>query len=546
MESSRPGPPEAAQWYYLAQGESHGPITAARLRQLVATGEVPADTLVWREGMVDWLSASDLGLTRALAAPVPPPVVRAERNDASSPASSGTIARHATRSPGSRRAMRRDAVDARRWLWAGMTIALVLLLAGGLYMVWNPSRHSASADANAEQERGQAVSGERQDAVVAGAPDSAATVSESTGNESVVTAAPESPAAEAANELAPATSTTTMPRGDPADDASPDMGETMERRDAAVSQREPRSDVPSPDREPTPLASGPPSVLFQEIDVQRRQVFRVMETHMLQENRYRILSRLELQPQAEDGTRRVVQIVLDTRLEQADELTRAQRQAALRKLHGQEFGYTLNARGEVLEFTGAAAAVAPAAVTPPDASGFQLVTVMDDDAWKDLVELSFLEPARHIAPGQSWTRQMSHDFEPLGSWAGTTTFVQDTAAPPPLLHFRYTHNMAFTPSGKAPASPVGVLPFDVRDMEFRLVKAEGAFVYDPDRQHVTQVRESFHVTGSFGADLKGMGDELRSLGVELGPLAPRFSIDEQQQWFIQLTPQRDNLKLEEG
>ncbi|TWH17778.1 DUF4339 domain-containing protein, partial [Pseudoxanthomonas taiwanensis] len=36
-------------WYYAtAGGQGHGPVPAARLRELAATGEIGPATLVWR------------------------------------------------------------------------------------------------------------------------------------------------------------------------------------------------------------------------------------------------------------------------------------------------------------------------------------------------------------------------------------------------------------------------------------------------------------------------------------------------------------------
>jgi uncharacterized RDD family membrane protein YckC len=42
------------QWYYADQGKQAGPVDEARLDELVASGVVREDTLVWCDGMADW------------------------------------------------------------------------------------------------------------------------------------------------------------------------------------------------------------------------------------------------------------------------------------------------------------------------------------------------------------------------------------------------------------------------------------------------------------------------------------------------------------
>ncbi|MEO8493663.1 MAG: DUF4339 domain-containing protein [Planctomycetota bacterium] len=47
-------------WYY-ARGESEqGPISSAQIKALAATGALRRDDLVWKEGMENWLPASDV------------------------------------------------------------------------------------------------------------------------------------------------------------------------------------------------------------------------------------------------------------------------------------------------------------------------------------------------------------------------------------------------------------------------------------------------------------------------------------------------------
>jgi uncharacterized RDD family membrane protein YckC len=42
-------------WYYVDQGAQAGPVQEAQLEQLHASGKIQADTLVWREGLANWI-----------------------------------------------------------------------------------------------------------------------------------------------------------------------------------------------------------------------------------------------------------------------------------------------------------------------------------------------------------------------------------------------------------------------------------------------------------------------------------------------------------
>ncbi len=48
------------QWYTGRDGKQDGPFSDERIRQLIASGAVRADTLVWSAGMTNWVKASDV------------------------------------------------------------------------------------------------------------------------------------------------------------------------------------------------------------------------------------------------------------------------------------------------------------------------------------------------------------------------------------------------------------------------------------------------------------------------------------------------------
>jgi uncharacterized RDD family membrane protein YckC len=44
------------QWYYAINGQRQGPITQADFEQLVRDGQIKPDTLIWRQGMANWMA----------------------------------------------------------------------------------------------------------------------------------------------------------------------------------------------------------------------------------------------------------------------------------------------------------------------------------------------------------------------------------------------------------------------------------------------------------------------------------------------------------
>jgi uncharacterized RDD family membrane protein YckC len=42
------------KWYYVEQGQQTGPVSDVQLAELVRSGKITANTLVWREGLAEW------------------------------------------------------------------------------------------------------------------------------------------------------------------------------------------------------------------------------------------------------------------------------------------------------------------------------------------------------------------------------------------------------------------------------------------------------------------------------------------------------------
>jgi hypothetical protein len=74
------------QWYYAVNGKANGPHSEEDLEVAVASGQIDGDTLVWREGMEEWTSASDVPeLNETLNPATPPPVPPMKKKAASPP-----------------------------------------------------------------------------------------------------------------------------------------------------------------------------------------------------------------------------------------------------------------------------------------------------------------------------------------------------------------------------------------------------------------------------------------------------------------------------
>ncbi len=48
------------EWYYVVDGERRGPISDEQLDSLARQGEINARTLVWKQGMSDWLALEEV------------------------------------------------------------------------------------------------------------------------------------------------------------------------------------------------------------------------------------------------------------------------------------------------------------------------------------------------------------------------------------------------------------------------------------------------------------------------------------------------------
>ena len=49
-----------ADWFYGKDNAQHGPISDLEIRSLISTGQIAPETIIWREGMADWIPLKDV------------------------------------------------------------------------------------------------------------------------------------------------------------------------------------------------------------------------------------------------------------------------------------------------------------------------------------------------------------------------------------------------------------------------------------------------------------------------------------------------------
>jgi GYF domain 2 len=66
---------DAAVWFVIIRGQQAGPLSRAEVGLEFATGDIDAESLVWRHGMGGWLPAAQAPELASLFVPPPPPAV---------------------------------------------------------------------------------------------------------------------------------------------------------------------------------------------------------------------------------------------------------------------------------------------------------------------------------------------------------------------------------------------------------------------------------------------------------------------------------------
>jgi hypothetical protein len=238
----------------------------------------------------------------------------------------------------------------------------------------------------------------------------------------------------------------------------------------------------------------------QEVVVTRRSAYRVLGGEFGEPARYGFVSRLKVTAILPDGGLTASQTIEATRLLECSPASRDAFVAALRQAQGTSFELAVNPAGEITEIRGFRDPIQ--VLQEKGAAGrpnFRVWSLLDADGWRELAGLTFFQPGVPLRPRANWTRRIHHDWGPMGSWNGLTTY---TAAGPRAGQERidYRHELTYRPPQKGDGGP----PVQVLRATFEPVAAGGTILYDPVRGRATAAEEMFRVKGVATVTVEGV------------------------------------------
>ena len=65
--------PAMAEWFYGKDNTQHGPVSEQEIQSLMASGTIDTSTIIWREGMGDWIPLKDVPEFQGLSNTAPAP-----------------------------------------------------------------------------------------------------------------------------------------------------------------------------------------------------------------------------------------------------------------------------------------------------------------------------------------------------------------------------------------------------------------------------------------------------------------------------------------
>jgi hypothetical protein len=237
---------------------------------------------------------------------------------------------------------------------------------------------------------------------------------------------------------------------------------------------------------------------LQELVVTQKSRFVVSGIQAATMLKYRIVSRYTVEKVQDDGAMTVQQKIEAAELMLADDLTQGLLADRVTRMPGMAFTLELTARGEVTKFTGAGATIQAAKL--PGGLGVQMASLLDADGWKEMAQATFYHPEQ-LAKAGVWTRPTTHNWGPLGGWAGKISYAYPGPAKDPQVKVPYTQKIVFQPR-KGPGAP-GALPFQIAGSNFQPPQAGGTLLFDTERGKVVAAEERFHVRGAVALILLG-------------------------------------------
>jgi hypothetical protein len=73
-QQSPPPIPAAAQYFIAVNGQQQGPLTLAVIQEMIGQGKFTKETLVWKQGLANWIKAFDAEDLKTLFGILPPPL----------------------------------------------------------------------------------------------------------------------------------------------------------------------------------------------------------------------------------------------------------------------------------------------------------------------------------------------------------------------------------------------------------------------------------------------------------------------------------------
>jgi hypothetical protein len=276
-----------------------------------------------------------------------------------------------------------------------------------------------------------------------------------------------------------------------------------------------------------PLAAeeppAPVETFYQQVDIQRYPRFSVQGVNISQQIHYQILSSFDVYPPDERGNRKAVQTVSNATLIEADPLSQAVFTQSLAAMQGRKFTFKVDKYSEVVLIDGHQDNSKAVEVQRPESKTLLVSTVIDEDGWKELAQLTLFQPPQTGRSRRSFVRKTTHDWGSLGSWYGKTDFTSRSAGRN-KKRFSYQHQLEYIAPDKQAPKQTDSFPFQIDNAKFRVYEARGQIDYDEKYKRVTTVREVFHARGTIGTTVAGIPSTIE--------------IDEKQIFTITVTGQR--------
>jgi hypothetical protein len=234
-------------------------------------------------------------------------------------------------------------------------------------------------------------------------------------------------------------------------------------------------------------------VFFQELKVVQKPTYSILGVFFNTSLQYTVLSSFKVEKDGQEGLQ-VTQKVEAAQLVQADALTQGILAPAVLKLPGTTFTIHLNPRMEVTKFAAGAKPFQMANLL--GGQGLQLASLLDQDGWKEMAELTFFQPNRSLEKNAKWSRKMTHNWGALGNWNGKIHYAYG-GKEKGIHKVAYALDLAYQP----PKKGGGMLP--INNAVFKPQIAGGLIHFDAERGKVTEAQERFHVRGRFNLNLLG-------------------------------------------